>query len=339
MRGTQKRAMKATMNDDNKIMEKLCGLINDAQKIALFTHLSPDGDAMGSILALSHALRGLGKSCDAYCEDPAPEKYAFLPGCDDIITESGNAGEYDLAIAVDAADELRLGVHEEFFSAVKKTACIDHHGTNSGYAHLNLIDPARASASELVLSVIDALGVGVTQEIGMCLFVGVSTDTFHFSFNNTTRETLFAASRMVSPGMDMDALTGLLYRFRPLAKTRLIGQVLSGLKVHSGGRIVTMTSTEEERLSCGAIDEDYEGIINYGIESYGVHIAVLARSANDGNDIKVSFRSKGAIDVAALAASYGGGGHRNAAGCTVRGADIESVISDITEKAKGLLVE
>ncbi|MGI5899906.1 MAG: DHH family phosphoesterase [Christensenellales bacterium] len=315
---------------------KISRALKSAAKIALFTHLSPDGDALGSALALKIALDNMGKECSLFCEDPAPEKYSFMPLAEKIITAPGKAADFDMAVSVDAADEFRLGTQKDFFMSFENSACLDHHGTNTGFAKLNYIDSTKASSAELVLRLLDQLKVSLTDDIRLCLFIGVSTDTFHFSFNNTTSETLAAAARMVYPGMDMDSLTGRVYRFRPLKKTKLMGQVLSSIKEYCGGKIITMTSTDEQRRECGALDEDYEGIINYGIESTGVKIAILARAIDSGN-IKMSFRSKGELDVGELAAMFGGGGHKNASGCTVAGADIDEIAQTVAEKAKGLL--
>ncbi len=316
---------------------KISRALKSAAKIALFTHISPDGDALGSALALKIALDQMGKECSLFCEDKAPEKYSFMPCAEKIITTPGNAANFDMAISVDAADQFRLGIHKDFFLSFENSACLDHHGTNSGFAKLNYIDATKASSAELVLRLLDQLKASLTDEIRLCLFIGVSTDTFHFSFNNTTGETLAAASRMVYPGMDMDSLTGRVYRFRPLKKTKLMGQVLSSIKEYCEGKIITMTSTDQQRRECGALDEDYEGIINYGIESIGVKIAILARAIDSGGHIKMSFRSKGDLDVGELAAMFGGGGHKNASGCTIFGADIDEITHAVAEKAKGLL--
>ncbi len=298
-------------------MEIFKHLCQTAKNCALICHVSPDGDTIGSALALRLILQKVGLSCDVFCDDPVPELYSFLPGADILRTNSDFV--YDLAVGIDCADEARMGHCASIFRSAKQTVCIDHHGTNQGYAQHNIIDASAAAVGELICELSHVLLAAFDDDIALCLFVAISTDTGHFAFDSCTSRTFACMSEIMQFDLDLNALTGRLYRFRSLAKTRLLASVLSTLTIVGNDRGAMLSSTVASMKNSEAKDADYEGIVNYAIEITGVQIAALLRETESGA-VKVSLRTKeGEWDAARIAASFGGGGHKRAAGCTLKG--------------------
>lgn len=303
------------------MLDKIANAIKEAENIAIFTHVNPDGDTIGSAFAVSAALRKMGKSVCVFVSGPVPKDYEFLPGAKADVWEDGS--KFDISLAIDVSDEGRLGALKDAFFSAPLTSCIDHHGTNPGFADINCVRSSAAAVAEVIVDFLDALGVEIDSDIAACLFVAVSTDTNNFSFSNTTGDTLRMAARLVDAGADVDLITGRLYRRMPIAKTRLIGKTVSTLKTSMDGKVAIMTSSYIDRDECGAKDEDYDGIVNYATQSDGVMVAALLRTSSQNSSVKVSVRSSCECDAAKIAAVFGGGGHSKAAGCTINQKTLE----------------
>lgn len=297
-------------------LQALTDAIHAANRIALILHVSPDGDTCGSALGLRRALIRLGKDVSVACDHDIPHIYNDLEGADALIKPDALAGvRFDLAIAVDVADCLRMGDSVQVFNAAAQTAQIDHHPTNPQYADINYTRSPLSATAILTLEVIDALNVPLDMPIAHCLFIGISTDTGNFKHQNTDPAALRAAARCVEMGLDVSTITRRVFDLKPIAQMKLIARALESLTLFEDGAISLMALASEDFQQTGALPEHTEGIVNYGINTEGVQIACLLRS--DGENIKASLRSLPPYDVARVATALGGGGHMFAAGCTL----------------------
>ncbi|MGE5561344.1 MAG: DHH family phosphoesterase [Chloroflexota bacterium] len=297
-------------------------LITASQRPLIVFHEHPDGDALGSSLALLLALRKLGKEPLAACVDPPPQYYRFLPGSEDVAV-APREGDHDLAILVDCADLQRAGALVQLATACPRLVNIDHHPTNNGYGDAAWVEPVAAASAELVVPIITALGVAVDPDIATCIYTAVLTDTGSFHYSNTTPACLRLAGEMVAQGARPDLISEAVYEQRPRADIELIAAGLQTLRLTDDGKVAWLSL---DRAVMDATRGDSEGIVNYGRMIAGVEVAILFREQAPG-DIKVSFRSRN-VDVATLASEFGGGGHPRAAGCTFHGslADAEATI-------------
>lgn len=299
-------------------IEALAEWLRDKDDIALFGHVNPDGDAVGSTLALWLALKSLGKRAVVCLPEGVTRLYAHLPGADQIVP-TGEALPFvpKTAFAVDVSEFPRLGeAGMAAFEACEYRAVLDHHSTNEGFGQVMLLDGKAAAAGELALAVIEALGVRLTREMAECLFVAISTDCGHFNYTNTRPQTFEAAAKCAAAGIDIETITSRLYRTRSFGRTKLLGLVLAGLQVSEDGRMAWAKLSEAMLEEAGALPEDNEGVVNYLLEINGVQFAVLANER--GSQTKLSLRSKPPLDVAAaVAIPLGGGGHACAAGANV----------------------
>ncbi len=279
--------------------------------ILLVAHSSPDGDTIGSTLALFGTLKALNKRVAMACESPVPTAYAFLPYTREMCVGADKLPfEPDCLVAVDCADLQRLGSLQPVFERVKHTVCIDHHITNPGFADKSWIEPDASSTGALVFELFGALGVSLNQELALCIFVAISTDTGHFSYSNTTPGTFAVASKLAEYGLDMPSITERLYRKRSFLRTRLLGLILSRAELLLEGTIGASYVTREELNAHGGAP-DMEGVIEMIRDIDSVETAVFFRE-KEKETIKVSLRSKREFDVGAFAARFGGGGHQRA---------------------------
>ena len=315
-------------------IEALAEWLKDKDDVVLLGHVFPDGDAAGSNLALCHALRAMGKRAVVCLPGGVPHLYASLPGTEKVIP-TGDALPFEpkTALTVDVSDESRLGEQGlALFNACPLRAALDHHHSNPGFGQLYALDGEAAAVGELVLDLIDALGVALDKRMGECLFVAISTDCGQFSYANTRPKTFRAAARCAATGIDIAGITEALYRTRTLGRTRLLGLVLSGLEISPDGKLAWARLTEDMLRQAGATREDNEGVVNYLREIEGVRLAVLAEQR--GSDTKFSLRCKEPLNVARdIAAPLGGGGHDLAAGVTLS-LPMEEALAKVLELAR-----
>ncbi|MBR3272917.1 MAG: DHH family phosphoesterase [Clostridia bacterium] len=297
-------------------IEQLTDWLRDRDDIVVMGHVSPDGDATGSTLALWHALRAMGKRAVVCLPGGMPLLYTWLSGADQILDTETDTLPFEpkTALAVDVSEYDRLGeAGMKRFDSCLYQGVLDHHKTNEGFGQLFVLDGEAAAVGELAVDLITALGVGMDANMAECLFVAISTDCGNFNYSNTRPQTFIAAARCVEAGASADRITEKLYRTRTLGRTRLLGAVLVGLEVSPDGKVAWARLTDEMLRRCDADKEDSEGIINYLIEMIGVKVAVLASERDEGT--KLSLRSKTPFNVARdVAVPLGGGGHDCAAG-------------------------
>ncbi len=296
--------------------EAVAKALRSAKSVAIFMHVNPDGDTIGSALALRLALISLGIRAEAFCVDPMPRVYRYMSGIKSVTTGEGVSPErFDLAISTDVSDEKRMGACYQLFSAVKKRAEIDHHETNPRFAELNYVDGMASATAYLIYDMLRRLSVPLTREIAECLYTGVSTDTGNFMFRNTDDRAFEMMPALMRAGLPLTSLSSRLFREMDKSHVLLLGKALGSIRFVSDGKIALITITQGEMDECGAKPEHVDGLVNYGIDTEGVYLAALARETDGGT--KFSLRAKQPCSVARVALKFGGGGHELAAGCTI----------------------
>ncbi|MFQ5593033.1 MAG: bifunctional oligoribonuclease/PAP phosphatase NrnA [Anaerolineae bacterium] len=294
---------------------ELAHLISAAEHIYLGTHVDPDGDAIGSVLALALTLREAGKRVTAACADPVPEAYAFLPTSETVTSRPPSVE--DLIISLDAGSLDRLGdlyVADQF--AGMPIVNIDHHVTNTQFGDVVLLDPDAAATSEILYLLFDWLDMPLTLDAATCLLTGIVTDTRSFRTSNTTSRVLQVAALLMQAGAPLTNIAQQVYEAKPLASLCLLGAVLHAIQ--RTDRIIWSQITEEMTQQCDARPEDASDIINLLNSTREADMAILFREDADGS-VDVSFRSKPGVDVSEVAVALGGGGHPQAAGCRLAG--------------------
>lgn len=301
--------------------------LNGIKKAAIFTHIRPDGDALGSMLGLYFALKKKGVYTDCYCDSELPPRMKFLPDSD-LIMNSAMQDNYDLMISVDCGDEFRLGKYKDAFLKHHNTVNIDHHLTNTNYAKINIIKNA-SSTCEIIFDIIQILKIGFDNNSALCLYVGMVTDTGHFTQANTTRGVHLAAAELVKYGIDIEDISKRLFKEISKDKLMLIKDCINDMRFFCDDKIA-LIGIKNASLKKHNLDiSETEGIINYAIDISGVSIGVcLTESAN--NAYKVSLRSRKGVSVANVASAFGGGGHIQAAGFMINGC-FEDVIERIVQ--------
>lgn len=301
-------------------LEGIIRAIRDAQTIALVSHVNPDGDTVGSALALKLGLEKMGKTVVPFCRDKVPHNIMFLAGAGDFrrIEDMPDA-HFDLLICVDVADEGRMGTCAPLMSQSTCTAQIDHHGTNPNYCELNCVDDDGPATGLVAHELLARLGVEMDVDIAACLYVALSTDTGNFAYTSTTPETFRVMAELMETGLPLGELNRRLYRQREIPQVLLMQRALGNLTFHHGGRVTVMTLTRQDFDECGALPEHADTLVNYGLEILGVRMAMLARETNVPGEIKLSLRAVAPNRIDGIAQSMGGGGHALAAGATVKG--------------------
>ena len=287
--------------------------IRQRQRFVLTSHARPDGDAIGSALACGQILRLMGKDAEVVMRDPVPRIYQRLPFASRVIHSDRVTGDYDAAIVLecDSIQRTRLeGLDQRFLIS------IDHHISGRNFAQVNWIDPSAVATGELVYRLGCAAGVQITPEIATCLYTAVLTDTGSFMFEGTSAHTFALARELVMAGADPAQCARSIYFGHSTAKMRLLGAALSNL--HREGSLAWIWITHEQMERVEAKEEDCEGLVNYALSIADVEVAMFFREQPDGR-YRVSLRSKGGVNVASIAESFGGGGHHCASGCSLDG--------------------
>ena len=295
-------------------MKEVLQQIKDRNRFVLSTHARPDGDAIGSMLALSGILRTMGKNVEVVISDAVPVIYKPLPWAESIIQAASVNGHYEAAILLecDSVQRTRVQGLENHF-----LINIDHHASSRNFAQVNWIDPSACATAEMIFRLGAAAGVSITPEIATCLYTAVLTDTGSFCYSSTSARTFELARQLVEHGADPGRIAQNIYFSNPIGKVKVMGAALSTLCRE--GPVSWITLTREQIEQCGALDEDCEGVVNYALGIAGVEVALFFRETADRR-IRVSMRSKGAVDVASIAAEFGGGGHECASGFSTEGA-------------------
>lgn len=301
--------------------------LNEACSIALISHLDPDGDNLGSLTALSKSLLNLGKKVYPIEFDKIPENLKFLPNLD-LLSDNTDIN-IDMIICLDCANYERLGQIDELFNKAKFRINIDHHQSNEFYGDVNIVKKGYSSTCELVFDLINEINLPIDKEISMSLLTGISTDTGRFLYSATTADTLAKASRLVENGADMMKINELIYQSKKFEAQLLENEILSKTEIYNDYVAFGFVMTDQLNKYNVEIS-DIDSVINTFRDTDKIKISVLIKQQTD-NEYKVSFRSKGNIDVGLIAKNLGGGGHKNAAATRITG-NFETVSNKIKEE-------
>jgi phosphoesterase RecJ-like protein len=296
-----------------KIWQEVFELINKNQNFLIVSHKNPDGDSIGSEIALALALMKLNKKVYIYNSNPPPHRYSKFPKASFIKTEKKNFEE-DVTIFVDCAEVNRIGEIKDNIDFSKPLINIDHHIGNTKFGTVNVIKPDYSSTAEIIYKLIKN-EIPMDEEIATYLYIGILTDTGAFRYPNTTSHSLRVASELVAYGVTASQVSEFIWFTDPEARIKLLGDVLHTMNLYD--KISIMYITKEMLKKHGAKEEDTEEFIDYGLSIKGIETAAIIKEREDGI-LKVSLRSKNNIPVQELAVKYGGGGHRTASGFTVR---------------------
>lgn len=301
--------------------------LKDANSIALISHLDPDGDNLGSLTALSKSLLNLGKKVYPIEFDKIPENLKFLPNLG-LLSDNTDIN-IDMIICLDCANYERLGQIDELFNKAKYRINIDHHQSNEFYGDVNIVKKGYSSTCELVFDLINEINLPIDKEISMSLLTGISTDTGRFLYSATTSDTLAKASRLVENGADMMKINELIYQSKKFEAQLLENEILSKTEIYNDYVAFGFVMTDQLNKYNVEIS-DIDSVINTFRDTDKIKISVLIKQQTE-NEYKVSFRSKGNIDVGLIAKNLGGGGHKNAAATRITG-DFETVSNKIKEE-------
>jgi phosphoesterase RecJ-like protein len=321
------------------ILTEITRTIEGSARVFLTTHVNPDGDAIGSLLALNRLLSGFGKEVTAFTADPIPSNFMFLPTSDRVIHALENIGEraFDLCIVVDSTDWERTG--RDILSEVGpvKVINIDHHVSNNRFGDINYINSGASAVGEMLFDVIQALGVPIEADVATCLYTAIMTDTGSFTYSNTTARAFEISEKLVRCGAQPAKVAEEVNENYSVSRLELLRLALFSLEFTGDRRIGSMTITQKMFHETLTGPDMIEGFIDYPRFVAGVKVAVLFRELAGGG-YKVSFRSRDTLDVSRIAGFFGGGGHMNASGCTVYG-DLAKVKDDVYSATRKVLEE
>lgn len=293
------------------------------------SHVQPDGDAVGSTCAVGLILEHLGKQYVMMNEEGVPSKFQLLQGASSIqsLPSDGDKAKFKHVIAVDCADHTRIGRVSQCFAPDVHMVNIDHHATNNLYGNINIVDPTAASTTEVLFDLIQHMKIPLTLELATCIYTGLLTDTGGFRYANTSEKVMQIAAELIKQGVNANRLADLLLETLTIPHINLLKRALNRLEFAHQQQISWLSVTAEDIAACGASNADFEGIVNYPRNIEGVEVGLFFRQQTN-EQVKVSFRSQGQVDVAQFAQTFGGGGHSLASGATIEGS-LDEVIKRV----------
>ncbi len=315
--------------------------LNNCEKVLLASHSNPDGDAIGSLLALGLYLTDMKKAVTMFNESPIPAVYRFLPAVDRVVGHLGYHLDYDTVIVLDCGDIRRIGDVSERICRMPLIINIDHHTTNTGFGHVRKIDTDACATAEIVYRIMKGMGGVITRDIACSIYTGILTDTGSFRFSNTNRAAFAICEEMVEKGVNPFRIAQHVYGTYSLGRIKLLNLALDTIEISQNGKLSLMTVTRDMLDETHTQPRDADGIINYARNIEDVKVAVMIQeningkdTMNDPDQYHVSLRSDGTVDVGAIAASFGGGGHTSAAGFNIIKSlkDLKSHIFMLAEK-------
>jgi phosphoesterase RecJ-like protein len=318
-----------TATSNSEPIARICDAIRARQRFVISSHARPDGDSIGSQLAMALALRALGKHVEVVNQDAAPAALMAFPEVPSIQVAESADGEFDAAIIMECSDLKRTGVTglDRHF-----VINIDHHPGNSDYGAINWFDSGAAACAEMVFDVIRALDVPLSVEIGTHVYMGILTDTGSFHYSSISARTFDICRQLVEAGVDPPKVARSIFDSNTLGRLKLFGAVLSSIELAHNGRLAIVRVDRAMAAAAGGTYDDTEGLINLPLTVREIQAAVFFKEI-DKHEFRVSMRSKGDIDLCTVAKKFGGGGHKNASGCTVTGRydDVRArVVTEIT---------
>lgn len=297
------------------MLSQVVELIENKQVFGITTHVRPDGDGIGSSLGLCWLLRSLGKTAEVIVSDNIPVAYQQLPGADEIRKVTEIDREYDAVFVIECSDILRpeiINLDRQF------TVNIDHHATCEHFGTVNWIDSTASAVGEMIYNLCKAIGGRVTKEIADCVYLALVADTGSFHYPNTTDRTLKVASELVKVGVKPAEISEMIYNGYTWGRIELMREVMNTVRRDDSGKVAFMRQTLAMKRLSGAVEGDNANFVNFPLMAREIEAVVYMREV--GEEVyRVSLRSKGDINVAKIAERFGGGGHKNAAGCSIRG--------------------
>jgi bifunctional oligoribonuclease and PAP phosphatase NrnA len=318
------------MTDRNRIIE----LLTEQDHFNLISHMLPDGDSVGSLLAMGRCLKIIGKDVRMFAPGRIPLKYLFLSGAELISNDETQFDSSRPVIILDSSDADRLGNFKEKVLASPELINIDHHVTNQNYGTLNYVDPAASATGEIVFGLLETLKIELDSALAEALYVAISTDTGSFKYDNTTPHTHLVIAKLLQTGISPGALSQKIFDERPLSFYILLKEALSSLEMYLNRTVAIMTISKDIRIRSGASTDDLDGIVNYTRNIEGVELGILFYVETE-DEVKVGFRSR-RLDVSLLAGKLNGGGHVRAAGCRMHGR-FETVKKKVLDEAFAML--
>jgi len=315
-------------------MEQILRHIKNSGRILIASHAEPDGDCLGSLVALGLALSKLDKTTTLFNPSPIPAVYRFLPGVERIVTQINETESYDLAIILDCGDIVRIGEDSSVVDQIPIVVNIDHHASNTGFGHLQLIDTDACATAEIIYRLIKALEIPFDKAIATSIYLGILTDTGSFRFSNTNPAAFAISKTMTDMGVEPHAVAQHVFGTYSLGRIKLLNMALNSIELSENGKLSLMTVSRSMLNATGTSTEDIDGLINYARRIEDVKVAALIHEIKNGagkftnmNRYHVSLRSDNSVDVAKIASKFGGGGHTSAAGF-----QIESTLVALKEK-------
>ena len=315
------------MTTSSPELARIVEAVRARQRFVLSSHSRPDGDSIGSQLAMLYALQQMGKEAIAVNADPASPPLMAFPGVRDIRIAPSVDGNFEAAIIMECGDLKRTGVSglERYF-----VINIDHHPGNTGYGQINWFDASAAACAEMVYDVVRALGVPLTREIATHVYLAILTDTGSFHYSGISPRTFEICRECLEAGVDPVTVARNVYDSNNMGRLKLFGAVLGAMQIDQSGRIAIVYVDHEMARAAGGTYEDTEGLVNLPLTVKEIEAVVFFKQ-DKADQYRVSLRSKGEVDINAIAKEYGGGGHKNASGCTITG-PIEELQKTIVEK-------
>lgn len=322
-------------------MEKFVEIINkinETDNICLLVHESPDGDAIGSIIALNLAFKKIGKKVDAFIEK-VPSNCEFLINSigKDILTfdKMDLSKKYELCISLDCGDIDRMGEAKPLFENANYTICIDHHYTNNSYAMQNYVDGEAAATGELIYELLNQMNISLDKDIAIALYAAISSDTGNFKHNNTRKSTFEIAGKLIEYGIDITKISYHLFSETSLNRMKFMGKLLQTVEVVLDGKVGMLIAKQEDIDEFNVTESELEGMVDYARYIKGVEVGIFIKPV-DGM-YKVSLRSNGKVDVSGVASEFNGGGHKFAAGCKFRVENDTEVKEQLLEAFKTII--
>ncbi len=309
------------MTRKNRTTE-VCQALRSGEHHLIVSHHNPDGDAIGSSLALAGGLMALGKSCEIVNRDGVPANLSWLPLAERVSLTPDRAGRCDTVILLDCGSLERTGFRDQVLGAARTVVNVDHHPGNGRFGTANLVDPQACATAELVYELLLELGAPIGYSIALSIYTAIMTDTGNFRFSNANARAFEIASHMVERGVDPAWVAQMVHDQQPVGRLRLLSRVLETLDLSPRDKAACVVVTRNMLRETHTGVEDVEGFVNYPRGICGVEVGLLLREEAP-NRYRVALRSKGKVDVSALARELGGGGHHNAAGATVEGPAVE----------------
>src|SRR5215813_13440469 len=319
------------------MLSQVVELIESKRRFAITSHIRPDGDSLGSSLGLHWLLQALDKDVEVIMRDPVPHAYRQLPGAPRVRVTPAVDRQYDAVFVIECSDITRPGLIDLEKQLVVN---IDHHSTTALFGTINWIDSTASAVGEMIYNLCKATGVRVNREIAECVYTALITDTGSFHYSNTTERTFKVASELVRTGVKPAKTAEAVFASYPWSRIELMGAVLSTAKRDESGRVACMRQTLDMQRQAHASAEDADGFVNYPLTVGEVEAVAMLKECSPGV-YRTSLRSKGDVNVAKVAEQFGGGGHRNAAGCTLKGesSEIEQkvvpLLQDAIKRANG----